>query len=191
VTRTFVLLVALFLLFSPLPTQAATYNVNISGNSSLSPFPLLSLVGTVDYDGPDLGSIALSIINPRDTTNPVQPISLYQENQFGLAWNWVGTPTALYFEPTGFLGVAFITDPATGSRVSLGAGAGDAIFGIKDQVTGDIYSFEMLGGPTSAAKIEFGTKMAPEPSSFVMAITGCVLAGGFSVLRRRFKKSQA
>lgn len=175
------------LLLGAVPTAKAgttTYNVDITGFST---DPNLSIVGTITYDT-TLQSITTSSLSIHDpaviATLPSLPTIL---NPSDFQWN--ATPTALIFvtqAPTSSVG-----DVVWGDLSGFGFG----LFAGHDQIT--VTETPPPSGANSipislndGQGIVIGTTSAtPEPSSYVMAITGFCLAGGFMAVRRRLTKS--
>jgi hypothetical protein len=184
--------IAAMLLSGAVPTANAgtiTYNVDYVSPVFLNgPFSSqTSVIGTVTFDTMrnDISSFALTITG--GGTPLGAPLTALSELQLGSQWTWVSTPTALYFNPIrtdGNGSVQFYIpqvnpDPIDFEVISYNP---SVLVATQD---GDGY-YEQAFYPASSPGYLVGT--APEPSSYVLAITAIVLAGGFTEVRKRFNK---
>jgi hypothetical protein len=179
--------VAAMLLSAAVPTANAvsyTYNVDIAGFTD----PNLSVVGTITYDT-SLQSITTSSLSIYDPTSIIQTLSTPFTNSNPAAYQFIATPTALYFvdslSPNELAGGINWENPGLAVVFSLQAVTPDVVT-VEAYGTGS--NIQILPGGGLPGFL-VGTAATPEPSSYVLAITALVLAGGFTALRKRFGKS--
>jgi hypothetical protein len=171
-----------------------TYDVNISGFSD----PQLSVVGTITYDT-SVQTVTTSslqiydptLINPNlpTTTIPSPNVSPFS-NGYELnpsAWQWISTPSALYFAPVPANGFGYVQwyNPTFGTDFTLEANppGGDGIVQVEvaNLPTGDfsyLVPSEFLVGTAQPSAV-------PEPASLSLLGIGLATMAGYGWRTRR------
>jgi hypothetical protein len=195
-------IIATLLLYGACPAVHAgtiVYNVNMTGFTMGAGGPVdsnLSVVGTITYDTTSqlITTSSLSINDP--TLLATLPSTLTVQTLTPAYLD--ATPTALYAVPnvgTGVLIDYWGTVSTTTYSLSIFDNASGAVF---VEITGPYPTISPLhsggfgeeGIFGSSTEVLIGTA-TPEPPSYVLVVTGFVLAGGVAVMRRNKPRALA